>query len=465
MVALDVQTGELQWFTQVNPHDNFDADFEISPILASANVSGNQQTIVIGAGKLGKVIAFSRETGAILWTTNVGIHQNDQLANIPKEGVRVYPGIFGGVETPMAYADGVVYVPVVNLYAEYIPSSVTGIQPFNEGTGELVALDVNTGKILWDKTFNAINVGGATVVNDLVFTATFDGKVYAFNRFTGDQVWTYQAPGAINAWPAFSGDTMLLPVGLASPFPVLMALKLGAQAPNVTMLPLDGENIEAGDITVSAMALNFNLVDKLSGTNAAGEGHLHYFMDVDAPTTPNQVAVPSTGIYFATANTSYTFKNVTPGKHTFSVELVNNDHTPLVPPVVAKVTVNVTAPTPKITILSPQNRSTMPPGDITISVQVSNFNLIDKIGQSKAGGEGHLIFYMDVVAPTIADQAATTDPGTYAITAATSYTWQNVKAGTHNFFVQLVNNDNTPLGPPVVVKIVVAVTTSTGGGP
>ncbi len=465
MVALDAQTGELNWYTQVNQHDNTDADFQISPILAKANISGVQQDIVIGAGKLGKVIAFNRETGAILWITNVGIHQNDQLANIPEEGVRVYPGIFGGVETPMAYADGIVYVPVVNLYAEYIPSTVTGIQSFDTGTGELVAIDVNTGKILWDKTFNSIDVGGATVVNDLVFTSTFDGKVYAFKAATGEQVWTYQAPGAVNAWPAFAGDTMLLPVGLASPFPVLMVLKLGANAPNVTMLPLDGENIEAGDITVSAMALNFNLVDKLSGANVAGEGHLHYFMDVDAPTTPNQAAVPSTGVYFATANTSYTFKNVTPGTHTFSVELVNNDHTPLVPAVVAKVTVNVTTPTPKITISLPQNRSAVKPGDITISVQVSNFNLVDKIGQAAVSGEGHIIYYLDVVAPTIADKAATTDAGTYAVTAATSYTWKNVAAGTHNFFVQLVNNDNTPLSPPIVAKIVVAVTSASGGGP
>ncbi len=465
MVALDGTTGELWWYTQVNQHDNFDADFQVSPILASATISGKQQDIVIGAGKLGKVIAFNRQTGTILWITNVGIHENDQLASVPAEGVRVYPGIFGGVETPMAYADGVVYVPVVNLYAEYIPSSVTGLQSFNEGTGELVAIDVNTGKILWDKTFTSLNVGGATVVNDLVFTATFNGMVYAFNRATGEQVWSYQAPGGINAWPAFAGDTMLLPVGIASPFPVLMAFKLGATAPNVTMLPLNGESLEAGDITVSAMALNFNLVDKLSQASVAGEGHLHYFMDVDAPTTPNQVAVPATGAYIATANTSYTFQNVAPGTHTFSVELVNNDHTPLTPPVVAKVTVNVTAPTPKVTITLPQNRSALPLGDVTISVQVSNFNLADKLGQANAAGEGHLIYYMDVVAPTDPNNAATTAAGTYAATSATSYTWRNVAAGTHTFFVQLVNNDNKPLSTPVVVKVVVVVTTATGGGP
>lgn len=465
MLALNSATGMLAWYTQANSHDNTDADFQISPILASANIGGKQQDIVIGAGKLGRVFAFNRQTGAILWITNVGTHLNDQLVNLPDTDTTVYPGIFGGVETPMAYANGIVYVPVVNLYAKFIPSTITGLQSFNEGTGELVAIEVSTGKILWDTPLKSMCFGGATVVNDLVFTATFDGMVYAFKAATGEQVWSYQESGPVNAWLSVAGDTLLVPVGLGSPFPVLQAFKLGATAPNVTMMPLNGESLEAGDITVSAMALNFNLVDKLNSPNIPGEGHLHYFMDVDAPTTPDQLAIPASGAYFATANTSYTFRGVTPGTHTFSVELVNNDHTPLVPAVVAKVTVNITAPTPKVVIILPQNRSTVPPGDVTITVQVSNFNLVDKIGQAIAAGEGHLIFYMDVVPPTDQGQSATTTAGTYAITFATAFTWHNVAAGTHTFFVQLVNNDNTPLSAPVIVQLVILVTTSSGGGP
>jgi outer membrane protein assembly factor BamB len=346
MVALDGKTGKLLWYTQVYPHDNCDLDFQIAPILASGNINGVQQDIVIGAGKVGRVVAFNRKTGAILWETFVGTHQNDQLANIPADNVtRVYPGSLGGVETPMAYADGVVYVPLLNLYSQYTPSGSAASQSFGEGTGELVAIDVNTGKILWDKTFPSINVGGATVVNDLVFTATFDGTIYAFKRDTGEQVWKYQAPGAINAWPAFAGNTMLLPVGLASPFPVLMAFKLGATAPNIAMTPLDGATVNAGDVTVSAMALNFNLVNKLGQANAAGEGHIHYFIDVDAPTDPTKPAVTAAGTYAATTDTSYTWQNVAAGTHTFSVELVNNDHTPLSPPVVVKVVVVVSTST------------------------------------------------------------------------------------------------------------------------
>ena len=101
-------------------------------------------------------------------------------------------GALGGVETPMAYADGVVYVPGVNSAMNWTPTSLD-FSSFilTAGTGELVAIDVNTGEKLWDNRLDAVNVGSAMVVNDLVFTATFDGTIYAFNRTDGAQLWTY----------------------------------------------------------------------------------------------------------------------------------------------------------------------------------------------------------------------------------------------------------------------------------
>lgn len=61
-------------------------------------------------------------------------------------------------------------------------------------SGELVAINVSTGNILWSKLFDSVNVGAATVVNDLVFTATFDGTIYGFKTTTGEQLFNYTAP-------------------------------------------------------------------------------------------------------------------------------------------------------------------------------------------------------------------------------------------------------------------------------
>lgn len=106
--------------------------------------------------------------------------------------------------------------------------------------------------------------------------------------------------------------------------------------------PADGATVPAGDVTVTVEASNFEVVDRLNADPAPGEGHVHFYMDVDQiPTTPGQPAVSAQGTYHASATTSYTWTDVAPGEHTFAVQLVNNNHTPLDPPVVAEVTVTV----------------------------------------------------------------------------------------------------------------------------
>ncbi len=117
-----------------------------------------------------------------------------------------------------------------------------------------------------------------------------------------------------------------------------------SSAPTVTITaPKAGATLGVGSATVTVKVSNFNLVNKLGQANVAGEGHIHYFMDVDPPTAPGQPAFTAAGTYAATTSTSYTWLNVPAGTHKFSVELVNNDHTPLTPPVVASVTVTVSA--------------------------------------------------------------------------------------------------------------------------
>lgn len=242
LIALDREDGELAWYDQVNPNDLFDHDFHGSPILVDGlEVDGQVRDIVVGSGKNGRVGAWDRDDGTRLWMTDVGIHQDDDLTELPiGEPVEVYPGTLGGVETPMAAADGVVYVPVVDLPTVYEATGFgasTGLDalirlqspPPDEGTGELVAIDLASGEILWVAPLEQPTFGGATVVNDLVLTATFDGTMLAFLRETGEEVWRMSAPAGINAWPAVYGDTIVWGAG-AGPEPRLLALRLDGAA-------------------------------------------------------------------------------------------------------------------------------------------------------------------------------------------------------------------------------------------
>jgi plastocyanin len=240
------------------------------------------------------------------------------------------------------------------------------------------------------------------------------------------------------------------------------------QTPQLTITqPQNGATLSAGNIAITVQVSDFNLVNKLGQANVAGEGHIHYFLDVTPPTTPNKPATTAPGTYVATTEKTNTWTNVAAGIHTFSAELVNNDHTPLNPPIVSTITVTVQGSSPGgspvISIMQPSAGASLPAGNITISVDVSNFNLVDKLGLTNVAGEGHIHYFIDVAPPTTPGQPATTAIGTFAPTIATTYTWQNVTAGQHTFSVELVNNDHTPLTSPVTATVTVTVTSSGGG--
>jgi outer membrane protein assembly factor BamB len=226
VVALNAASGALEWFEQAKAHDLFDHDFQNTPVLAAVKIGGVDRDLVIGSGKTGTLIATDRATGQRLWKTPVGRHENDELTELPSGGLDIYPGALGGVLTPIAYAEGVAYAPVINWGGRFTPTSQSRL---GSGTGELVAVEAATGDILWSKPFNAILTGGATVVNDLVFTATVNGLIVAFDRRTGDERWRYQAPGGINAWPAVANHTIVWPIGMGRP--QLLALRLPPPPP------------------------------------------------------------------------------------------------------------------------------------------------------------------------------------------------------------------------------------------
>ncbi len=242
------------------------------------------------------------------------------------------------------------------------------------------------------------------------------------------------------------------------------------KAPTLSITqPQNGATISGTNLTVQIQVTNFNIVDKQGQSAVSGEGHVHYYLDYNAPTTPNQPALAPNGtIWQHVASTTFTFHNVTAGSHFVSVELVNNDHTPLNPPVTAKVTVTMTSSTPgspTLTIVQPANGTTITGSDVMVMIQVSGFNIVDKQGQPAVSGQGHVHYYLDYNAPTAQGKPAVPPNGTiWQTTANTTYTFHNVTAGSHFVSVELVNNDHTPLNPPVTAKVTITVSNQSGGG-
>src|SRR5665648_213243 len=86
-------------------------------------------------------------------------------------------------------------------------------------------------------------------------------------------------------------------------------------------------------------------------------------MDVNPiPNTPGQPAIPPdpTAAWAHVSGTVYTFPNVTPGQHTFTVQLVNNDHTPITPMATDSVTVTATGTQATTTVPTTMVMTTAP---------------------------------------------------------------------------------------------------------
>jgi outer membrane protein assembly factor BamB len=234
IVALDGQTGKLLWFRQAIRHDLRDYDLMIPAITATVPIQGVQTEVELVAGKMGKAYAYLADNGQHLWTRPVGKHQHD-TGLLPRKPIDVFPGIFGGVETPMAFAGNRLFVPWLNFPTHASATGIAGgLGSFKAGTGGLTAIDAGTGKVLWQNKLPSINVGAATVANDVVFTSTYAGTIYAFDTKTGKTLWTTKAPAGINSFPAVTKDMLIVGAGapgiLKNPQYQIVAYSLNAPA-------------------------------------------------------------------------------------------------------------------------------------------------------------------------------------------------------------------------------------------
>ncbi|NLI54654.1 MAG: hypothetical protein GX417_10110 [Clostridiales bacterium] len=209
----------------------------------------------------------------------------------------------------------------------------------------------------------------------------------------------------------------------------------------------------AGDVTISVDVAGFN-----TGERNAAQGYIVYYMDTSVPVYYAHSALSKAGTYAVSKETSYTWTGVTPGEHKFSVQLVDDDHSPLPAPVVDSTTILVGAPdgAPQLEILNLTDGDSLPPGNILLVAGVNNFIVSRKdMGVVNRSGEGHLIYYIDEDPPTEQGAPAVTD--TSMVSTDLSRLWKGITEGSHTFSVQLVNNDDTPLETPVFVTVTIDV--------
>jgi alcohol dehydrogenase (cytochrome c) len=235
--------GKLLWYYQLTPHDLFDWDLQNSPVLTTAN----GQPVVIDGGKAGILVELNAQTGKLIWKLPVGVHSGPGDAGLITENATptspiplpakfsLEPGVFGGIESQLATNGSTVFAAVNNLA---VPMSEKGVTESGKAfdasipkaTGEMVAVNQDTGKIQWDDKLPSSPYGAATVTNNVVFTTTYSGHLYAFNATTGAVLLNTPLSAGSNAPVAIAGDYVI--AGAAVPLSgqaLIIAYKLGAK--------------------------------------------------------------------------------------------------------------------------------------------------------------------------------------------------------------------------------------------
>ena len=218
LVSLDLDSGKYVCHFQYIPHDVWDLDPASPPILV--DVKDNDGKVipgVIGAGKIGHVYVHDRKDCSLIRFSEATVAQENMWSPPTPEGTRMLPGMFGGIASPMAVDPrlGLAYALNIHRPTTYHVESTPypggklwmggawKAIPGEEMSGNVTAVDYNTGKIEWQVRTSLPMVGGAlATAGGLFFTGESDGWFRAYDSATGKVLWSFFAGAGVNAPPA-----------------------------------------------------------------------------------------------------------------------------------------------------------------------------------------------------------------------------------------------------------------------
>ena len=228
LVAIDVETGTLKWHFQFTPHDVHDWDANQIPVLVDAEFGGRPRSLVVMANRNAFFYVLDRKTGEYLLgapytkqTWARGLDEKGRPILIPgmepsAKGTLVYPSLQGATNwasPSYSPATGFLYVPVREMGSIYFKTGVeyrpgtyyTGgseTRLDEEAWGAVRAIDVKTGKPVWDFALPTPTWAGVmSTAGGLVFSGSNEGNFYALDAASGKALWQFQTGGAIRSGP------------------------------------------------------------------------------------------------------------------------------------------------------------------------------------------------------------------------------------------------------------------------
>jgi PQQ-dependent dehydrogenase (methanol/ethanol family) len=222
VLALEPETGKLRWYYQYTPHDLHDWDAQQTPMLIDAEFQGRRRQLLAQANRNGFFYVLDRITGELLlakpfveqltWASGIGPDGRPQLVggNAPTPaGVKTCPAVEGAtnwMSTAYNPETRLFYVMALEKCVIYSKSpepwergksfygGATRDAPDEPGRKYLRAIDVQTGKIVWQypQIGPGNSWGGAlSTAGGLVFFGDDSGAFAAVEAKSGKPLWYF----------------------------------------------------------------------------------------------------------------------------------------------------------------------------------------------------------------------------------------------------------------------------------
>ena len=245
VVALDGDTGELKWYFQFTPNDDYDYDSVQIAVLADLEIENfSSGKLMLWANRNGFFYVLDRVTGEFIlgnpfvrvnWAS--GLDESGRPIETPQPpGATTYPCVGGGTNwyspsyspsTQLFYVSawencGAVFRPVE---AEYRPGQrflggrptspnpgapgLAGLSrgPINNwteeaGSGAVLAIDPRTGERRWQYDLTDVTTAGVlTTASDVLFTGSREGHFHALDARNGELLWRASLGGQMANGP------------------------------------------------------------------------------------------------------------------------------------------------------------------------------------------------------------------------------------------------------------------------
>ena len=212
VVALDPKTGKMLWHYQFTPHDLHDWDANEPLVLVDAMYRGRNRKLLLQANRNGFFYVLDRTNGQLLlgkpyvkkltWASGIGEDGRPALldGNRPTQaGTKACPAVRGATNwysTAFNPATRLFYVMAVedcNIYRQSRGLYVPYRDPADPPEKYLRALDIETGKVVWElrqvgpPEFNYSGV--LSTSGNLIFYGETGGSFAAADAKTGKNLW------------------------------------------------------------------------------------------------------------------------------------------------------------------------------------------------------------------------------------------------------------------------------------